>query len=237
MLQNPNIQTVDVVLTDIGRKYLAEGSPNFRITRWACADDEIDYNLFDTSQASSDNYGQLIKAMPLFEASTFSATGLRYKLVTLPAGTTKIPILKVEPTSMTVYENQEVIITPSILNYTLTAEQMSFTAVLRNSNLGTLSVNEQVGSTTNNMGTNSSTINQTLLSNIATTTNTFVSTDSTERVVTVIGKSFRFRAAADVSNIDSNSRVTTIEIFGNVVGGGESIPVTVVHSDAVASNL
>ena len=32
-----------------------------------------------------------------------------------------------------------------------------------------------------------------------------------------------------------NSRTTTIEVFGNVVGGSQSISVTVVHSEGVTS--
>lgn len=231
-LQNPKIAVVDVVLTDRGRELLAQGSPKFKITKFALDDSEIDYNLFDTSQSDSSNYGIYIKSMPVLEASTFSANALKYKLVTLPAGTTKIPILKVEPTSLTVYENQEVIITPSILNYTLTADQMSFTAVLRNSNLGTISVNESTSVNPSTSITATTSTPQTV-SNVT----TFISTDQTDRVMTVVGKSFRFRAAPDVSNIDSNSRVTTIEVYGNVVGGGYSIPVTVVHSDATISAI
>ncbi len=224
---NPNVVTVDVILTDKGREYLAKGSSDFTITKWAAADDEVDYNLFDTSAASSDDYGHLIKAMPLFEATTFSATGLRYKLITLPAGTTKAPLLTVTPTSITAYENQEVLITPSILNYTLTADQLSFTAVLRNSNLGTLTVEQGSPSTPTTPSTST---------NIA-SISSFVSTDQTERVISVTGKTFKFRAAPDVSNIDSNLRVTTIEVYGNVVGGGISIPVIVVHSEAVAATI
>ena len=90
MLLNPAISVGDLCLTDKGRELLAKGSSDFRITKFALADDIVDYNLYDTSQSDSSNYGIYIKSMPLLEASTFSSTALRYKLVTLPAGTTKI---------------------------------------------------------------------------------------------------------------------------------------------------
>jgi len=230
---NPNIAVVDLVLTDRGRQLLAEGSPDFNIVKWSVADDEVDYSLFDTSQASSDLYGQFIKSMPVFEASTFSAHAMRYKLVTLPAGSTKVPILKVEPTSMgNVNENQEIIITPSIINFTLSPEQQSFTAVLRNSNLGTLSVHEGVQGGGVNAPSELSIDEAGVGIGSA-----FVSTDQTERVQTAVGKSFKFRAAEDVSNIDSNARSTVIEIFGNVVGGAQSIALTVIHATGTNSGM
>lgn len=229
---NPNIAVVDLVLTDRGRQLLAEGSPDFNITKWAVADDEVDYNLFDTSQASSDLYGQFIKSMPVFEASTFSSTAMRYKLISLPAGQTKIPILKVEPTSMgNINENQEIIITPSVINFTLSPEQQSFTAILRNSNLGTLSVHEGV------QGEQNVAQSVEFSEGGVGISSQFVATDQTERVQTVVGKSFKFRAAEDVSNIDSNARSTVIEIFGNVVGGAQSIPLTVIHATGTTSSV
>jgi len=229
MQLNPSIAIIDLVLTDIGKELLAKGDPGFKITKFAVADDEIDYNLYDTSQASSDNYGIYLKAMPNLEASTFAATALRNKLVTLKAGTTKIPILKVEPSSLTeLYENQEVIIKPDILNYTLTEQQKSYTAILRNTNLGTLYVEKGVAGADSRPTT-------ALASNVI--ASQFIATDQTERVQVVVGQTFKFVAAGDVSVIDANTRSTTIEIYGNYVGGAKSISVTVIHSEATSAKF
>ena len=43
-LDNTTI-TVDAILTKKGRELLARGQNEFRITKFALADDEIDYNL------------------------------------------------------------------------------------------------------------------------------------------------------------------------------------------------
>ena len=245
---NPNIQVIDVVLTERGKELLANNNANFKITKFAVADDEVDYNLYDTSQASSDDYGIRIKSTPLLEASTMSSHAMRYKLVTLPAGTTKIPILTVSPSSINVYENAEVILKPSIQNYTVKDEQMVFTAVLRNTNLGTITVHETsagssaVGGTSIAGGSTSAMVAQapgvTTNQSIGTTAGqgTFISTDQKDRIAVVTGKSFKFTAAPDVSQLDSNSRVSTIEIFGNVIGGGVNISVTVNHSTATITS-
>ena len=47
-LDNTSI-TVDAILTKKGRELLARGQNEFKITKFALADDEVDYNLYDTS--------------------------------------------------------------------------------------------------------------------------------------------------------------------------------------------
>ena len=48
VIENTTI-TVDAILTKKGRELLARGQNEFRISKFALADDEIDYNLYDTS--------------------------------------------------------------------------------------------------------------------------------------------------------------------------------------------
>ena len=44
-LDNSGDIILDAVLTDLGRKRMADG--NFSITKFGCGDDEINYNLYD----------------------------------------------------------------------------------------------------------------------------------------------------------------------------------------------
>ena len=95
---NNTTVTVDAILTKKGRELLAQGTSAFQITKFALADDEVDYRLFDTSHPNgSDYYGAVIEAMPLLEAFPDENHVMRYKLVTLPKNTQKMPVLSVAP--------------------------------------------------------------------------------------------------------------------------------------------
>ena len=48
--------TVDAILTKKGRELLARGQNEFNITKYALADDEVDYNLWDTSHPNGTNF-------------------------------------------------------------------------------------------------------------------------------------------------------------------------------------
>jgi len=100
-LDNTTI-TVDAILTKKGRELLARGQNEFRITKFALADDEIDYNLYDTTHPNGSNYyGAVIENMPLLEAFVDENQLLRYKLTTLPKETAKLPILELPNSTMT----------------------------------------------------------------------------------------------------------------------------------------
>ena len=87
--------TVDAILTKKGRELLARGQNEFNITKYALADDEVDYNLWDTSHPNGTNfYGAVIENMPLLEATPDENQIMRYKLVTLPKNTAKLPIVQ-----------------------------------------------------------------------------------------------------------------------------------------------
>jgi len=99
-LDNTSI-TVDAILTKKGRELLARGQNEFRITKFALADDEIDYNLYDTTHPNGSNfYGAVIENMPLLEAFVDENQLLRYKLTTLPKETAKLPILELPNSSL-----------------------------------------------------------------------------------------------------------------------------------------
>jgi hypothetical protein len=81
-LDNTSI-TVDAILTKKGREKLASGTENFEITHYAFADDEIDYELWDTSHPNgSTYYGAVLDNMPLLEAFVDETQVMRYKLFT-----------------------------------------------------------------------------------------------------------------------------------------------------------
>ena len=67
---NNTTVTVDAILTKKGRELLAQGTEAFNITKFALADDEIDYNLFDVTHPNgTDSYGAVIENMSLLEAT------------------------------------------------------------------------------------------------------------------------------------------------------------------------
>ena len=94
-LNNTSV-TVDAVLTKKGRELLARGQDEFKITKFALADDEIDYSLWDVAHPNGSNYyGAVIENMPLLEAFVDENQVMRYKLVSLPKNTAKLPILEI----------------------------------------------------------------------------------------------------------------------------------------------
>ena len=92
-LDNTSV-TVDAILTKRGRELLAQGDGSFNITKFALADDEIDYRLYDFSHTNGSNYyGEAIERLPLLEAFPDDDAAMRYRLVTLTKNTTQIPIV------------------------------------------------------------------------------------------------------------------------------------------------
>ena len=83
-LDNSGDIILDAVLTDAGRKRLAEGDGSFRITKYAFGDDEIDYGNYDASNLSGSAYYDLeILQTPILEAFTNNTANMKSKLVTL----------------------------------------------------------------------------------------------------------------------------------------------------------
>ncbi len=94
-LNNTSV-TVDAILTKKGRELLARGQNEFQITKFALSDDEIDYNLWDTAHPNGSNYyGAVIENMPLLESFVDENQVMRFKLITLPKNTAKMPVLEV----------------------------------------------------------------------------------------------------------------------------------------------
>lgn len=202
-LDNTSI-TVDAILTKKGRQKLAAGQ-SLNITKFALGDDEIDYTLYEPAHPKgSAYYDAAIKAIPILEASPDETQVLRYKLVTLPKGTTRIPIVALGISSIGVFQDEgEVSLSPT----TSPAGNASagYTVVLSDQRAGTLAVTQgasAVGSVP-----------------------VFLGEEITTTAQVVNGLAFTFLPnPALTTNIS-----TTITVYGNETGGSQTIPVTVTY--------
>ena len=78
-LDNSGDIILDAVLTDLGRKRMAEG--NFRITQFALGDDEIDYRVYNKNHPSGSAYYDLeILQTPVLEAFASSNSNINFGL-------------------------------------------------------------------------------------------------------------------------------------------------------------
>ena len=199
--QNNISISIDSILTKKGRELLAKNDGSFKITQFALSDDEIDYTLYNSSHPSgSAFYGEAIEAMPLLEAFPDETQIMKYKLVTLPRGTAKMPVLSVGYSSITLKQGSSLSITPQTLNYlgsVSTFESSGYTVTIGDSRL--LSNFEGIGITTPEaknlnstptIGTNvSKTVIGTTINITGTTINTlFGSQTSISTILTIIGR-------------------------------------------------
>ena len=114
---NNQIVTVDAILTKKGRELLAKGDGSFNITQFALSDDEVDYTLYNPNHPSgSAYYGEAIENMPLLEAFPDETQMMKYKLVSLPRGTSTMPTIQV-PTDLSIANGSNFTVNPITLNY------------------------------------------------------------------------------------------------------------------------
>ena len=74
---------IDAVLTDAGRRKLADNNGSFKLAFFSLADDEVDYTII---QKFGRTVGKekITKNTPIFEAQTQGALALKNRLLTLP---------------------------------------------------------------------------------------------------------------------------------------------------------
>lgn len=212
-----SVVTVDAILTKKGRELLARGDGSFKITQFALSDDEIDYTLYNPSHPSgSAYYGEAIENMPLLEAFPDETQIMKYKLATLPRGTSKLPILDIGYGSVTLKQGATLAITPQTLNYlgaTSTFEASGYTAVIADARL--LNTFTGVGintdeatrlNSTTTLGTNvSKTVLGTSINLTATTVNTlFGDRTQLQTTITVIGRDSGARITIPVTITKTN---------------------------------
>jgi len=145
---NNTTVTVDAILTKKGRELLAQGTEAFNITKFALADDEVDYNLWDVTHPNgSDFYGKVIENMPLLEAIPDENHVMRYKLVTLPKTTTKMPVLKVlGPDAITFDDKDSENQSQKVGAITNNVTDSSFTFILHDQSVAQMTVTIEAGS-------------------------------------------------------------------------------------------
>jgi hypothetical protein len=210
---NNSVITVDAILTKKGRELLARNDGSFRITQFALSDDEIDYTLFNpTHPSGSAYYGEAIDGMPLLEAFPDENQIMKYKLVTLPRGTAKLPIINLGYSSITLKQGTQLAITPQTLNYLdndQTFETSGYSATISDVRL----LSDYNGLGINSEAANAQNVSQTLGTNVS---------------KTVIGSQINLRATT-VNTLfgGQTSLVATLTVVGLDSGARITIPVTI----------
>lgn len=204
---NQQVVTVDAILTKKGREALARGT--FNPTQFALADDEIDYTLFNPNHPSgSAFYGEAIERMPLLEAFPDETQIMKYKLLTLPRGTARLPILDLGFSSITLKQGSSLAITPQTLNYlgSDTSEPGGYSATI--SDVRVLSSFEGVG--------------------IQETSTPSLTTVGTNVSRTVVGTTINLKATTLNTLFTTKTQLqTTITVVGRDSGARITIPVTI----------
>ena len=210
---NNSVITVDAILTKKGRELLAKNNGSFRITQFALSDDEIDYTLFNpTHPSGSAYYGEAIDGMPLLEAFPDESQIMKYKLVTLPRGTAKLPVINLGYDSITLKQGATLAITPQTLNYLdneQTFETSGYIATIADVRL----LSDYAGLGINSEAANAQNTSETLGTNVS---------------KTVIGSQFNLRATTVNTLFGSQtSLVSTLTVVGLDSGARITIPITI----------
>jgi hypothetical protein len=214
-LDNTSI-TVDAILTKKGRELLARGQNEFKITKFALADDEVDYNLYDTSHPNGSNfYSAVIENMPLVEAFVDENQLMRYKLTTLPKETNKLPILELPSPSLTFNGAG---ITQTVTPNTRNAPNETYTFTLFNADVANLSLSGGGGG---GRRLPNGRLDQDFI-NAGATTPVFLNEAERKRSISVVGKSVRVisRSLTTLTN-------TNLSVTGNSSGAQFTVSISV----------
>ena len=206
---------VDAILTDKGRQLLAQNDGSFQITQFSLSDDEVNYTLYNPNHPSgSAFYGEDIENMPIIQAFPESQEIMKYKLITLPRGTAKLPTLSIGYNAIILKQGASLSITPQTLNYlgaTSTFEQSGYVATI--GDVRTTSAFNGVGINT----TQATALNA-----------TGVTTVGTNVSKTVIGTTINITATTVNTLFGSNTTLyTTLTVIGRDSGARLFIPVQI----------
>lgn len=215
---------IDSILTKKGREALAKNDGSFKITQFALSDDEIDYTLYNPNHPSGSAYfGEAIQYMPLLEAFPDETQIMKYKLVTLPRGTAKMPVLDIGYTSITIKQGSVLTISPQTLNYIggNTHESSGYTFTISDSRLFTTFNGSGVlqAKTTSDKGQSS------------------LSTLGTNVSKTVVGNVLNIKATTINALFGSNPALyATLIVTGRDSGARLSIPVKITKPQLFATS-
>lgn len=204
-LDNSTI-TVDAILTKKGRELLARGQNEFQITQFALADDEIDYDLYNPDHPlGTAYYGAAIENMPVVEALTDESQMMKYKLVTLPKGTARIPVISIGQTEITLRDNQTIVVRPVTTNFVQGNQSFGYTAILSDSDAATIVATKAAPNSTG------ATVPQ------------FIGDNEAAQSVTVTGTEFEITAKGQLIS----RRTATVLVIGNETGGRALLTITI----------
>jgi len=196
---------------------LARNDGSFQITQFSLADDEIDYTLYNPNQPSgSAFYGEAIEAMPIIQAFPEDTQMMRYKLVTLPRGTSRLPVVSLGYNTIVLKQGASLTITPQTLNYlgaTSTFEANGYVATIADIRL--LSSFQGTGITTTAVTVgNAAALN--------TTTGTVLSKSEIGTSFTLTGTTVNTLFGSTLTTL-----ATTITVIGRDSGARITIPVNI----------
>ena len=211
---NPTVVTVDAVLTTKGRELLARNDGSFQITQFSLADDEVDYTLYNPNHPSgSAFYGEAIENMPVIQAFPNDTQIMRYKLVTLPRGTSRLPVISLGYNTITLKQGASLTITPQTLNYlgaASTFEANGYVATIADIRL--LSSFQGTGVTTTTIGDQG----------LNTTTGAVLSKSTIGTSFTLTGTTVNTLFGSTLSTLS-----TTITVIGRDSGARITIPINI----------
>jgi hypothetical protein len=210
---NNQTVTVDAILTTKGRELLSRGQEYFKITKFALADDEVDYTLYDvTHPLGSNYYGQVIENMPLLEAFPDTDQLMKHKLITLPRGSIAIPIISVQSTAISLTAlARTATINPSTTGVSGGNSLLGYTAILSDSTVANLRVVQPTQAKPGNVPT-------------------FLSDTGTVRSVSAVGFSFALDYISQVSN-----RTASLILIGNETGGRVTISISSIRDPLITT--
>jgi hypothetical protein len=215
-LNNSSI-IVDAILTKKGRELLARQDGSFKITQFALGDDEIDYTLFNENHPNGSQYsGEAIENMQIIEAFPDDNNIMVSKLVTLPRGTTKMPVVTANVSKIQLSLGSNTVLNPETLNLNGVAtlkEPAGYLATIADRRLLT---------TFTGIGTNEK------------ATSTQRPYSNTTLSETIKGSSFSLTAISSTSLFGTNDRLlTSITLEGIESGARVTIPVEI-SKDVIA---
>jgi len=154
--------------------------------------------------------------MPLIEAIPDETQTMKYKLVTLRKSTTRIPVITVPNSTVTLVAGGDAVeVKPNTSNFEGGNSTLGYTAILSNSDVAFLDVSVPVKSVLMQQAT----------------VPTFVGDDESAQSVTAVGFSFSVVA----KNQPIQSKTATLTIIGNETGGRATVTVTVNKQEVATS--
>ena len=152
--------------------------------------------------------------MPLLEAFPDQQQIMKYKLTTLPRGTSKLPILDLGYAAITLQQGAQLAVTPQTLNYLgndQVFETSGYTATI--ADVRTMASFEGLGISSEAATTQNASATQTVGTNVSST---------------VIGTQINLRATTVNTLFGSNSTLlTTLTVVGIDSGARVTVPVTI----------